>query len=76
MEEFMNEAKKIEESLLIKQDEFYKSFEQELDKSITMKPKESAELLNLKKIEEQLAQQKEYIEAHKVQQRRIQLVNF
>lgn len=74
MEEYINEAKKIEESLLLKQTEFYKNFEQEIEKSIPLKPKESAELLNLKKIEEQLAQQKEYIEAHKVQQKRIQLV--
>lgn len=76
MEEFQSEAKKIEESLLIKQAEFFKNFEQELEKSLPMKPKESAELLNLKKIEEQLAQQKEYIEAHKVQQKRLQMVIF
>ena len=74
LEEYISEAKKIEESLLIKQAEFYKTFEQEIEKSIPLKPKESAELLNLRKVEEQLAVQKEYIEAHKVQQKRIQLV--
>lgn len=76
MEEYINEAKKIEESLLIKQNEFNKTFEQEIEKSIPSKPKESAELLNLKKVEEQLALQKEYVEAHKVQQKRLQLVIF
>ena len=76
MEEFISEAKKIEESLLIKQNEFYKNFEQEIEKSLPQKPKESAELLNLRKVEEQLAQQKEYIEAHKVQQKRILMVEL
>lgn len=75
MEEFIKEAKNIEESLLMKQTEVYKNFETEIENSVPLKNKESTESLNLKKIEEQLAQQKEYIEAHKVQQKRLQLVH-
>jgi len=37
-----------------------------LDQSLPTVPKNSAELLNSKKIQEQLARQKEYAEAHKV----------
>mmetsp|Transcript_23122 Transcript_23122/g.17539 ORF Transcript_23122/g.17539 Transcript_23122/m.17539 type:complete len:151 (+) Transcript_23122:215-667(+) len=38
-----------------------------LEQSLPTLPKASAELLNNKKIQEQLARQKEYAEAHKVQ---------
>lgn len=44
-------------------------FIEELEKSLPLKPKDSPELLNLKKIEESLAKQEDYIEAHKIQQR-------
>lgn len=44
-------------------------FIEELEKSLPLKPKDSTELLNLKRIEENLAKQEEYIEAHKIQQR-------
>jgi len=37
-----------------------------LDQTLPTIPKGSAELLNSKKIQEQLARQKEYAEAHKV----------
>lgn len=40
---------------------------QELEKTISLKYKESSELLNLKKMEEHMAKQKNYVEAHKVQ---------
>ena len=39
---------------------------QMLDQNLPTQPKASAELLNLKKIEEQLAKQKLYAEAHKI----------
>lgn len=57
--------------MLERQADFVKSFELELESTIPGKPKESPELLNLRKIEEQLANKAEYIEAHKVQQRRL-----
>ena len=38
-----------------------------LEESIAQTPKMSSELLNLKKIQENLAKRSEYIEAHKVQ---------
>lgn len=41
--------------------------EDKLQKTISVKYKESSELLNLKKMEEHMAKQKNYVEAHKVQ---------
>ena len=38
-----------------------------MEKSISLKYKDSSELLNLKKMEEHMAKQKNYVEAHKVQ---------
>jgi len=42
-------------------------FEQEINKSLSSRPKDSSELMNLRKIEENLAKQEDYLEAHKVQ---------
>ncbi len=44
-----------------------------LEQQLPPKPKLSPELLNLKKIQESLAKQKDYAEAHKVQQRAFEL---
>jgi hypothetical protein len=54
--------------MLRHQDEVVK-FEEELQKALPARPKDSSDVLNLKKIEENLARQKEYLEAHKVQQK-------
>jgi hypothetical protein len=42
---------------------------QDLEKNLPLKNKDSSELLNLKKMEEHMAKQKNYVEAHKVQAR-------
>mmetsp|Transcript_36636 Transcript_36636/g.42804 ORF Transcript_36636/g.42804 Transcript_36636/m.42804 type:complete len:155 (+) Transcript_36636:1-465(+) len=42
---------------------------EELDQTLPAKPKDSAELLNLRKIQISLARQEDYIDAHKVQQK-------
>ena len=44
-----------------------------LDQRIPVAYKASSELLNLKKIQDQLARQREYAEAHKVQQKIVEL---
>ena len=41
--------------------------EDELNVQLSTKVKESSELLNLRKMEEQMAKQKNYVEAHRVQ---------
>ena len=74
MQEFNEQAQLVEEQLIAKHQEDLKKFLEELEMSIPTRPKDSAELLNLRKIQETLAKAKEYIEAHKVQQKCFQLV--
>lgn len=50
-----------------------KDLRDELENQISTVPKPSPELLNLRKIQESLAKQKDYAEAHKVQQRAIEI---
>eukprot|EP00828_Plagiopyla_frontata_P041928 TRINITY_DN6129_c0_g1_i12.p2 TRINITY_DN6129_c0_g1~~TRINITY_DN6129_c0_g1_i12.p2 ORF type:complete len:210 (+),score=56.44 TRINITY_DN6129_c0_g1_i12:148-777(+) len=73
MQEFDEKATQIEEETITRQEEELQKFEEELEESLPQKPKDSAELLNHRKIEEQLAKQKDYIEAHKVQQLCLQM---
>jgi hypothetical protein len=44
-----------------------------MDEKLPMQPKASSELLNMRKIIEQMTRQKEYGEAHKIQQKAIAL---
>ena len=47
--------------------------EEEIERSLCQSKKESGEIINLRKIEETLAKQEKYIEAHKVQKQIISL---
>lgn len=67
--EFQEEASRAEEETVQRQQEELVRFEEELQKSMPARPKDSSDVLNLKKIEENLAKQQEYLEAHKVQQK-------
>ncbi|KAL4460358.1 hypothetical protein ABPG74_000109 [Tetrahymena malaccensis] len=73
MLEFEQEAMRIENELIERQNAEFGSVQEELEKAIPYKPKQSSEVLNLIKIEENLAKQKNYIEAHQVQLKRNQL---
>lgn len=55
---FDEEAKKVEQELIMRQEQEYRQIQEELDKTIPYKPKESSEVLNLRKIEEHMAKQK------------------
>ncbi|EGR33479.1 hypothetical protein IMG5_051570, partial [Ichthyophthirius multifiliis] len=70
MNEFNEEASKIEQELIQRQQQEYIQVQEELQKVVPYKPKQSAEALNLMKIEENLAKQKNYVEAHQVQEKR------
>ena len=59
MVEYEEESKKIEQQLIDKQEQEVATVTEELEKSLPEKPKDNVELLNLKKMEEQLAKQKE-----------------
>eukprot|EP01017_Pseudomicrothorax_dubius_P038119 TRINITY_DN5672_c0_g1_i1.p1 TRINITY_DN5672_c0_g1~~TRINITY_DN5672_c0_g1_i1.p1 ORF type:complete len:309 (-),score=117.76 TRINITY_DN5672_c0_g1_i1:162-1088(-) len=69
MLDFQEEAAKAENELLSRHQEELTKFAEELEKSLPDRPKDSSEILNLRRIEESLARQREYIEAHKVQQK-------
>lgn len=71
MSKFEEEAKQVELELIERQEAVYRQLAEELDRLLPYKPKESSEVLNLKKIEEHLAKQKKYshslssyVEAH------------
>lgn len=57
MREYDEEAKKVESQLLEKYEEDAALFTREIEKALPLKPKDSATLLNLKKIEAKLAKQ-------------------
>ncbi|KAL4507183.1 hypothetical protein ABPG72_001976 [Tetrahymena utriculariae] len=73
MLEFEQEAMRIENELIERQNAEFSSVQEDLEKAIPYKPKQSSEVLNLIKIEENLAKQKNYIEAHQVQLKKNQL---
>lgn len=69
VKEFEEEASKAQDEMVSRHQEEIVKFEEELQKSLPQRPKDSSEVLNLKKIEDNLARQQEYLEAHKVQQK-------
>jgi hypothetical protein len=67
MLEYQNEAEKLENETIEKHESEMVEFAEEIEKSLGYKQKESGEMINLKKIEESLAKQEKYVEAHRVQ---------
>lgn len=59
MLEFNEQAQLIEEQMIQRQQEELAKFLEDLDNALPVKPKDTAELLNLRKIEQLLAQQEE-----------------
>ncbi len=57
MQEFNEQATQIEDQMIQRHQMESQKFLEELEKSIPVKPKDSAELLNLRKIQENLARQ-------------------
>lgn len=60
MEEFTEQAKAIEQQMIEKHHGELARFVEELDKVIPLKPKDSGELLNMRKIQESLAKQQKF----------------
>ena len=60
MAEFNEQARMIEEQTILKHQAEMEKFLEELDTTIPVHPKDSPELLNLKKIQQSLAKKKEY----------------
>lgn len=73
MQEFEEEAYKIEEETRKRHEEETQEFQESIEKALGSKPKETSEMINLRKIEESLARQEDYKEAHKVQQKLAEL---
>ncbi|CAD8201619.1 unnamed protein product [Paramecium octaurelia] len=81
MQKFNDEASAVEQELLNKQQNEFNKVSEELERTIPSKPKESSDVLNLKKREEYLAKQKKYpffyifcyVEAQKIKEQRVQI---
>ena len=67
MLEYQAEAEKLEEETVARHQAQMEEFEKQVEESISYKQKQSSEAINLKKIEENLAKQQSYVEAHRVQ---------
>lgn len=68
LEEFEAEALRVDEETRGKHEEELLSYQADLEESLGSRPKETSEIINLRKIEESLARQENYQEAHQVQQ--------
>jgi len=69
MNDFHSHAQILEKGMLEKHEQEIMEFRDNIDHNLPERPKLSAELLNQRKIQENLARQKDYQEAHKVQLR-------
>ena len=67
MMDYQKQAERMENETLQRHQAEVMEFEEEIEKSLSQCKKESGEIINLRKIEETLAKQQKYIEAHKVQ---------
>lgn len=78
MIEFQQEALRIEEETLDRHQVEMEEFEKEIEESIYFRQKDSSEAINLKKMEESLAREENYLEAHKIQKQvqQIEKVEF
>lgn len=65
--EYQSEAEKVEGETLDKHQQEGQEFEEVVEQSIPMGKRETSEIINLRKVEEQLAKQEDYISAHKIQ---------
>ena len=70
---FKQSCKDAEDQLLQRQMVEFEALKQSLEESLPVIPKHSTELLNLKRIQDTLVRNKEYREAHYVQQQMIEL---
>ena len=64
MIEFNEQAIGIEEQMINKHQQELTKFLDELENLLPVKPKDSAEMLNLRRIQESLARQKEYFKSY------------
>ena len=67
MQQFEQDANKAENELITRQKDEFNVVSSELNSVMPLKPKESSEILNLRKIEANMAKQKNYKDAHQIQ---------
>ena len=65
--EYQNEAERMENQTAERHMEEETEFEEEVARSLAQSKRQSSQVINLRKIEETLAKQQNYLEAHKVQ---------
>ena len=67
MIEYQREAEHMQKDATERHEQEQAEFEEEVAKSLAHSKRESSEVINLRKIEETLAKQENYMEAHQVQ---------
>lgn len=67
MHQYQTEAERMEGESIDRHEKELTEFQQEIEASLCQGRRETGEMINLRKIEENLAKQEKYIEAHKVQ---------
>lgn len=73
MNKYRESCKDSEQQLKAKQENEVETTRKQLEETTPLIPKHSSEILNLKRIQETLVKNKEYIEAHAIQQQMIDL---
>jgi hypothetical protein len=71
--EYQQEAEKLEGETLSKHEHERAEFEEVVEQSIPVGKRETSEVINLRKVEEQLARQELYVEAHKIQRQILEI---
>lgn len=65
--EYQEESEKLESETLERHQREGQEFEEVVEQSIPMGKRQTSEIINLRKVEEQLAKQEDYVGAHKIQ---------
>ncbi|CAG9323709.1 unnamed protein product [Blepharisma stoltei] len=73
MNTYKENCKEMEQQMKGKQENEFETTKKSLEESIPIIPKHSSEYLNLKRIQDTLVRNKEYVEAHAIQQQMIDL---
>lgn len=71
--EYQEEAERLQNETLEKHQREGEEFAEVVEQSIPMGKRETSEIINLRKVEEQLAKQEDYVGAHQIQRQIAQL---
>ena len=76
MAEFNEQAQMLEQQAMWRHEQEMRALLSKADASIPSRPKDSSDLLNLRRIEQHLIRQNQYVEAHRIQLKIREMVDF